>query len=206
MKKGIDVSYAQGKIDWCKVKTEIDFAIIRGGYYTTRDKYADYNLLNCNAHEIRAGVYWFSYAFTPAEAKLEARKTLELCQNYRIEYPIIFDYEYDSIYYAQRQGIKIKPIDVINMATAYCNEIEKAGYYAMIYSNLDFYRNWFGAEIFKRFGLWLANPSRITNNTPLQMEQVSWTGKFNGISGNVDVNHDYVNLGERIKKANLNHL
>jgi GH25 family lysozyme M1 (1,4-beta-N-acetylmuramidase) len=30
MKKGIDVSFAQGKVDWSKVKA--DFAIIRAGY------------------------------------------------------------------------------------------------------------------------------------------------------------------------------
>lgn len=31
MKKGIDVSVYQGKIDWTKVKPHIDFAIIRCG-------------------------------------------------------------------------------------------------------------------------------------------------------------------------------
>lgn len=30
MKKGIDVSFAQGKIDWSKIKA--DFAIIRAGF------------------------------------------------------------------------------------------------------------------------------------------------------------------------------
>ena len=31
MYKGVDVTYANGKIDWGKAKSQIDFAIIRCG-------------------------------------------------------------------------------------------------------------------------------------------------------------------------------
>jgi GH25 family lysozyme M1 (1,4-beta-N-acetylmuramidase) len=66
--QGIDVSYAQGKIDWAKLKGKIDFAIIRCGFgsnYTNQD---DSQWLNnvkgCEANGIPYGVYLYSYATT----------------------------------------------------------------------------------------------------------------------------------------------
>lgn len=206
MKTGIDVSYAQGYIDWCKVVGKIDFAIVRGGYYDTFDRFAHRNLLNCNAHEIPCGIYWFSYAFNVKEAVMEAKKCLALASAYKLQYPIIFDLEDDSVYYAKRMGVELTPEKVKEIAIAFCQEIEKAGYYAMIYCNLNWYRNWYGPELFSRYGLWLANPSRITNNSHPQLEQYSWKGLISGIGGNVDLNFDYVNLDDVILKAALNHL
>ena len=40
LSKGIDVSYANGKIDWAKMKDNIDWAILRCGYggdYSNQD-------------------------------------------------------------------------------------------------------------------------------------------------------------------------
>lgn len=66
-KTGIDVSQYQGKIDWEKVKNDgVDFAIIRLGFgmdlEKQDDKYAIYNMTECERLGIPYGVYMFSYA------------------------------------------------------------------------------------------------------------------------------------------------
>ena len=73
MYKGIDVSEHQGKIDWTKVTA--DFAILRAGYgksVSQKDKQFDANYSGAKAKGITIGVYWYSYAMTPDEARIEA--------------------------------------------------------------------------------------------------------------------------------------
>ena len=74
--KGIDVSVHNGDIDWGKVKaTGIDFAILRAGYgklAKQKDAKFEDNYKGAKAAGIPVGAYWYSYATTPDEAKLEA--------------------------------------------------------------------------------------------------------------------------------------
>ena len=67
VKKGIDVSKFQGKIDWAKVKKDgIEFALIRAGYrgYETgkivEDETFEDNIKACNEVGMDAGVYFSS--------------------------------------------------------------------------------------------------------------------------------------------------
>ena len=62
--KGIDVSYAQGVIDWEKVKASglVDFAILRAGYgkeTTQVDTQFERNYAACKRLGIPVGVYWY---------------------------------------------------------------------------------------------------------------------------------------------------
>ena len=73
---GIDVSKHQGTINWKKVKAAgVQFAIIRAGYgklaSQVDEKFVE-NYNNARANGIKVGIYWYSYATTPAEAKQEA--------------------------------------------------------------------------------------------------------------------------------------
>ena len=61
--KGIDVSYAQGVIDWEKVKASglVDFAILRAGYGKATSQIDDQfnrNYTACKQLGIPVGVYW----------------------------------------------------------------------------------------------------------------------------------------------------
>ena len=73
--KIIDVSEHQGKIDWEKAKKEIDGAIIRIGYgddiKSQDDKYANYNMDECERLGIPYATYLYSYANTEAHVKSE---------------------------------------------------------------------------------------------------------------------------------------
>ena len=67
-KKGIDVSYANGTVDWAKVKAAgISFAIIRAGYGRYQvDSQFTANIKGALAQGIPVGIYWFSYALDTA--------------------------------------------------------------------------------------------------------------------------------------------
>jgi GH25 family lysozyme M1 (1,4-beta-N-acetylmuramidase) len=94
MKKGIDVSFAQGKVDWTKVKA--DFAIIRAGYgreVSQEDSQFKNNYAGCKSNDIPCGVYWFSYAESAEDAKREAKACMEVIKGKQFEYPVFFDLE-----------------------------------------------------------------------------------------------------------------
>lgn len=205
--KGIDVSKHNGIIDWEKVKkAEINFAMIRAGYGANNiDERFKYNISECNRLGIPCGVYWFSYALNAAMAKKEAQYCLEAVKPYKLEYPIAFDFEYGSVDYAKKQGINVAKKLATDIMQAFCSEIEKAGYYALNYSNIDYLNNYFEPDVAKRYGLWLAQwNNNLIPSRDCQIWQHSETGKVNGIAGNVDLNRGYIDFPKIIKERGLN--
>lgn len=204
IKNGIDVSAWQAKVDWEKAKSEIDFAIIRLGFGTkTLDNQAKRNIAELNRLGIPYGVYWFSYAYNEDMARGEAKSVVaylkELGAN--LSYPVYFDWEYDSRSYAAKNGVNVSKTLLCNMATAFCEEVKSAGYYPGIYANPDYIQSHFGADIFKKYDLWLAHYATKTSYEA-NVWQYSSTGKVAGIDGNVDMNRctfDYpaVIVGEK---------
>ena len=84
----IDVSEHQGKIDWEKVKPQIDGAILRCGYgsdYTNQDdEQFKRNADECTRLGIPFGVYLYSYADSIEKAKSEAAHVLRLIKGYKL--------------------------------------------------------------------------------------------------------------------------
>ena len=96
---GIDVSYSQGDIDWPAVAADgVDFAIIRLGYrgYTQGAIQTDscffQNIQGALDAGLDVGVYFFSQAITPEEARQEADYTLSLLESYPITCPVVYDW------------------------------------------------------------------------------------------------------------------
>jgi len=189
--KGIDVSAWQGRPDWKKVKESgIEFAILRAGYGKNHvDGSFHYNAKACNEIGLPIGVYWFSYALNVDEAKREADYVCNAIEDYKIEYPVCFDYEYDSINNAKKNGVIPDYALIQAMAEAFLKRVEERGYYAMNYSNLDFLNHGF-EKLTSRFDTWLAQwsskPSRECG-----IWQYSDKGSIPGIAGNVDLNIAY---------------
>lgn len=208
MKKGIDVSYHQGTIDWEAVKgAGIEFAVLRAGYGDNNiDKQFVRNISECNRLGIPCGIYWFSYALTAAEAAKEAEYCLAAIAPYRVEYPVCFDLEYDTINYAKKQGVTIGKALATQMVHAFCGAVEKAGYYAMNYSNLDYINNMFETDLHKRFDLWFARYNNTCGIDGVGIWQYTSSGSVAGVSGNVDMNYAYKDYPELIRSYGLNHL
>lgn len=89
MKKGIDISYCQKKVDWNKVNA--DFVIMRAGYgrlATQKDSMFEDHYAGAKKAGIPVGAYWYSYAKTPEEARLEADACIDVIKGKQFEYPI----------------------------------------------------------------------------------------------------------------------
>ena len=206
--KYIDVSTFQGTIDWERVKSQIDGAILRAGYGAGNvDAQFVRNITECNRLGIPVGVYWFSYAHNAAKALAEAKAVLNAVEPYRLELPIAFDWEYDSVAYCRRQGVEPTPVLANKLAETFCRHIEQAGYYAMVYTNGDFLNRYF-TDI-RAFDLWYAawpaNPDPAHPPRTCGIWQYGGS-KIDGINGSVDTNAAYRNYPVLIRNAGLNHL
>ena len=187
----------QGKPDFEKVKTEVDGVIIRAGYGKgTEDKEFARNISECNRLGIPVGVYWFSYAKSPEEAKKEAQFCLALIQPYKIDLFVAYDFEYDSVSNAENYGVKVTKELATAMCHEFCGTIRAAGYTAVNYANPDYLTRYFD-ETTLQYGLWLAqwpkHPPKEDAAPPRDCIMWQWgTSKINGINGDVDTNILYM--------------
>lgn len=196
MQKGIDVSKHQGVIDWEQVKASgVQFAMIRAGYGANDiDAQFERNISECNRLGIPCGVYWFSYAYTEDMARKEAAYCLAAIKHYKLDYPVAFDFEYDSVAYAAKKGMTMTKNLASAIVTAFCEAIEAAGYYVVNYANQDYLTSYFNTNVKQAYDLWLAQwPKSPDLSAPpaCGIWQYSSTGSVSGISGNVDLNAAY---------------
>lgn len=196
----IDVSEHQSKIDFTALydSKSIDFIMLRGGCGRNNiDKTFLYNASQCEKYEIPFGVYWFSYAYTVDMAKKEAEYCLALIKDFNVQLPVAFDFEYDSVSYANKKGYTITKELVSDMIKAFCSTIESGGYYAMVYANSDYITKYFTNDILSLYDLWFAAwPNTVNKEKPPRscgIWQYSSKGKVSGITGNVDMNVVYKN-------------
>lgn len=187
---GIDVSYANGTIDWAKVKAAgIAFAIIRAGYgrYEVDSQFSA-NIKGALAQGIPVGIYWFSYALNVDGAKQEAQKCLETIQGYNITLPVFFDFEYDTIRYAEEQGVTLGKTAYNDHAVAFCEAIKAAGYKAGVYYNLDYYNRFVDTSRLGDYYTWYAQYASSPNISDHDIWQYSSSGTIAGLSGRFDMN------------------
>lgn len=200
-KHGIDVSKWQGTIDWNTTKKFIDFAMIRAGYgreITQMDKCFLYNVKHAQANGVPIGAYWYSYAKSAEEAIKEANACLTTIKGFKFEYPIVFDIE-DSSQLSLSKRLKT------DICKAFCNTIEKAGYYAMIYTNCNWLKNHLYAdELLAKYDLWLAHWNAKEPAYSCGIWQTTDKGIIDGISGYVDLNTAFKDYPSIMKAKGLN--
>lgn len=206
--QGLDVSEFQGNIDWTQVKNAgYQFAMVRAGYgFCTLDQKFLRNITECNRVGIPAGVYWFCYAVSPETAVQEADACIDAISSYRIEYPVSYDIEQDSIDYAARNGVTITPDLATQIVTAFCNRIEERGYFAMYYSNQDFLNAYLPWELARRYALWYAYYGRRYDGIDCGIWQYTSTGRVPGIEGNADLDISFIDYASIIREGGFNHL
>ena len=201
--KGIDLSTWQKEVDWQEVKSDgVHFAILRAGFGNgSRDEMFESHITGALGAGLGVGVYWFLYPASVEDARREARECLKIIEPYKgkINYPVYADYEYDSDRYAQEQGVAVNKAFRTSCITAFCEEIEKSGWYAGYYSNLDYLRNKLDTDRLKRYDLWLADYSGGPEY-PCGMQQFTNTGRVRGIDGDVDLNTAYYDYPSRLRK------
>lgn len=205
---GIDVSGHQGNIDWRKVKASgIQFAMLRAGYGANNvDSEFERNAHGCMEEGIPFGVYWFSYAYTPEMARREAEKCISVIREYKVQYPVCYDFEYDSVRYAQQNGVQVTRTLSTRLVEAFCGRVEELGYFAMYYSNLDYLERMFSPGLREKYALWYARYASAPGQTGIGMWQYRDNGRVEGIRGNVDMDIAYEDFARVISEAGLNHL
>ena len=156
---GIDLSEHNGDFKSSRLD-DFEFVMIRTGYGSINkekqeDKQVYNNAKKCIKAKIPFGFYHYTYALDTKMAEAEADFCLSIVdkisnQGHRPMYPIAFDIEdkkLDKLTIAQRTDICI----------AFCDKIEKAGYYAVIYASTSYFKSKLDLQRLTRFDKWLAD-------------------------------------------------
>lgn len=192
--KGIDVSKYNGEIDWEKVAADgVEFAFIRvgirgyGSGKLVEDEGFEENVESALAAGIKVGVYFFSQAITPEEAKEEAAFVTRIIAPYKIQCPVVFDVEKISDSEARMNKISVE--ERTRIAITFCEEIKKAGYDPMLYYNMEMGALMLDLEQLEEYNKWFAYYNKdIYYPYDFQIWQYTDKGRVDGIEGDVDLN------------------
>ncbi len=193
---GIDVSAFQGKIDWDRVADDgIDFAIIRAGLrgYGSKgsiheDDNVRKNLIGAAEAGLKVGVYFYSQAITVEEAVEEAEFVLDIIKDYKIDAPVVFDWENDPGVGMRTDNL---PGNVLtDCAVAFCEKIKSAGYIPAVYFNLTDAYVRYDLDRISDYVFWYAQHEGVAPKFYYQYSiwQYSDSGRVDGIDGYVDLN------------------
>lgn len=205
----IDVSGWQGDIDWAKAKADgVEGVIIRLGYGegNNADKKAQRNISECKRLGIPFGIYWYSYADTPALAKEEGTDVVAKLKQFGVNpsdlaYPVYYDLEKWTW---EGHQPPTDPNVYNNIVNNWYSALQSAGYKNLgVYSytsylqgplkHVDIYAK---TTWVAQYGARMGFDSFPTNSRGWQYTS---SGQINGISGNVDMNafgnKEFVNGG-----------
>lgn len=199
-KFGIDVSQHQGKIDWDKVKSQIDFAILRLGWIGNKENHTtdvqfERNYAECKRLGIPVGVYVYCYSNNDNSAKLGANWTVKKLSGKSFELPVYIDMEDSSISDLSKDLLT-------NICISFNSIIEANNMWAGVYANLDWFENHLNKDIIKlKYTTWIAHYT--SGNDKHQGEYDMWQNSsneiLNGINGKVDTNYMYRDLMSEIR-------
>ena len=210
----IDVSEWQGDIDWAKAKADgVEGVIIRLGYGegNNADKKAQRNISECKRLGIPFGIYWYSYADTPALAKEEGADVVAKLKQFGVNpsdlaYPVYYDLEKWTW---EGHQPPTDPNVYNNIVNNWYSALQSAGYKNLgVYSYTSYLQGPLKhANIYAKtawvaqYGARMGFDSFPTNSRGWQYTS---SGKVDGISGNVDMNafgnKAYVNGGHWVTK------
>lgn len=192
--KGVDVSQWQGEIDWQQVKDSgVEFVIIRvGGRGTGQEGRLYSDDLAQSYYEgavtagLKVGAYFFSQSITVEEAVEEAEYVLEAVKDWQVQMPLVYDWEYMGT--DARTG-KMDARTLTDMAKAFCDTIQNAGYQPMLYFGHSQSVDLMYLEELVDYPFWLAKYTTIMDYPyKIHVWQYTDKGTVPGISGNVDMN------------------
>ena len=194
-----DISTWQGGIDYQAIRERTNYCILRAGFEYTEDNQFENHYANLQG--LNLGAYWYSYAQSPDEAREEARTFLRVVDGKKLTLPLYLDIEDPSM-----SGLGRDTLDAI--VRAFGEEIEGAGYYFGVYSNLNWYRNIIsGRELNNRYDWWIA-AWYDGDEGPDGVDYGVWqfTSDYNDFGWRLDANYVYLDYPTIIREAGLNHL
>lgn len=193
-KIGLDVSGYQGEIDYDAVKAAgVEFVFIKvggtlgidGEYYV--DSKFKRNIEGFNRVGIPVGIYFFSYAPSKKSAIKDAEWVYEQIKDYKVELPIVYDWENWSFY----NEFNLSFYNLTANAEAFLDTLNKKGYEGMLYGSKNYIdKIWLKTD----YPIWVAH---YTSDPTVSYEEYAYwqicdNGQIDGIYGNVDINIMYV--------------
>ena len=193
--RGIDVSEHQWEIDWKQAADSgLDFACVRLGRrgYTEgglfEDPWFEKNMQGALEAGLRTGVYFFSQAVNVGEAIEEANFVLSRITSYKIDAPVVYDWELVS-----EEGARTAELSAAtrtDCAVAFCETIKRAGYTPCVYFNRDM--GYYGYDLSRLtdYMFWFTLPVSPFPNFyyACDMWQYSFTEEVPGVTGLADMN------------------
>lgn len=198
--KGIDISEHQEGLDYTALAKQIDFVILREGCRQRKDYMFETHLNAFRALKTPImGVYHFIYALNDKQAKQEAEsciRNVEAAGLPKTTY-IWADFEYDSVDNGKRNGVILGSTACNLFTKIFCDTVKAAGYPTGIYTNLDYAKHMYTADMLKQYPIWLAHydVDKPAYECPLWQYGKR---KFNGASDKLDADYWYV--AEEAKK------
>lgn len=198
--KGIDISSGSGGVDFHQLKRDgYEFVIIRAGWGSdTRQKDIKFDEYVRGALDagLHVGAYWFIYARTVEEARINGECFAQVISAYsgKLDMPMYIDYEYDSTRYYEQETKQKETRDIATqMIVAAADQMEKLGYYTGVYLNPDYIRNHVRLDDLARFTLWLAEWKNVTSPPSYECGLWQFQGdtKTQYASGGIDLNLCY---------------
>ena len=192
VEKGIDVSCWNDSIDYKALKAAgYTFVIIRAGYgnrLDQKDSLFEKHIKGAKEAGLGIGIYYFSYAFNIADAKLEAQVCCKIIKKYRkdIQYGVYFDYEEASNNYVQKLGYAVNKTTVTAVTVAFCEEIERQGFVAGVYTNTYNGTYLLDMNQISDYLFWYAAPGATKYAFDFDIWQFSFTLTGDGINGYAD--------------------
>ena len=156
---------------------------------------------------LNVGLYVYTYATTVSAAKKAAREAVEFAKDFYITYPIAYDIEeINAIKYPE--FVKLSKSAKTDTVAAFCEEVERLGYYAMYYTYTSYVMSYLDADRLAKYDFWVAdyrNPQKCMYNGKYGMWQwIGDNGRVNGVIGACDRNYAYKDYATIIKRAKLN--
>ena len=195
--KGIDISVWQKGIDYkALAEAGAKFAILRASYSKSKDTQLDNHVKGCSKQGIDIGYYVYSLARTPEEARQEAKACIDIIKKYpEPTYPIFFDLEDNDI--AKEVSRKVHT----DCAIAFCEEINKLGYYSGIYANPAWLENYYEkSRLVGKYDIWLAHWTEDPNYpSKYKYGQTIWQWGIDKIGMDVDGDICFIDYPKKIK-------
>jgi len=189
-KCGVDVSANQGDVDFSKLKNAgCDFVMLKVGArgYSSGNIVSDANfqdnIRSAKKAGLDIGVYFCSQAVNKSEAREEADEVLDAISGQSVKYPVAFVMEN-----VVEDMARIEALDMTErtqIAKAFLNRIEDAGYKAMIYGDKEWLLTMVDMEELQDYDVWFAQDSEEPEYPyKFGMWQYDTDASIKGITGN----------------------
>lgn len=190
---GVDISKANDYVDFNLLKDAgVDFVMLRlgqRGYHTgeiTVDEYFADNLHRAQNAGLEVGVYFWSSAISEEEAIAEADFVISTISDNKITYPVVF-YMEDTDASSNRTA-DLTQMQRTNIAIAFMDKIDQAGYYPMLYGNKEYLIKKFSIGSLTKYDIWLDYVGDIPDYPySFKMWRYSDSAKVNGIAGDTNL-------------------